>query len=235
MRASAAEFANGSYGIRRNILAAVHPTAPNRQQVPRFAFMSSGYAQIIENYPAGKYAARRSTMNVFTGTVRALTRSAEATLAAAGALSGAAINGAIGGVQGAVTGVQQGLNSGRHSTPAAALTLAAIGATGLVEWPVVLLVGGTALAVRQLGQRARQESAPALSVVPNPPAKASASTTLAPKKAAKASAPKRPTAKKTAKASAPKRPTAKKAAKAPVRKASPRKAAARRRPAAAKR
>jgi hypothetical protein len=151
-------------------------------------------------------------MNIFRGAVRAVTRSADATVAAAGALSGAAMSGVVGGVQGAVTGAQRGLDSGRHSTPAAVLTLAAIGATGLVEWPVLLLVGGTALAVRQLGQRAGQESAPTLSVVPDPPAKASARTAPAPKKAAKAPA-----------------------RKAPARKASARKAAARRRPAAAKR
>jgi hypothetical protein len=151
-------------------------------------------------------------MNVFTGAVRVLTQSAEAAAAAAGALSGAAISGVVGGVQGAVSGAQRGLNSGRHSTPAAALTLAAIGATGLVEWPVVLLVGGTALAVRQLDQRARQESAPRLSAVPDPPAKAPARAAAAPKKAAKAPA-----------------------RKAAPRKASARKAAARRRPAATKR
>ena len=156
-------------------------------------------------------------MNVFTGAVRAITRSTGASVAAAGALSGAAINGVIGGVQGAVAGAQRGLDSGRHSTPAAALTLAAIGATGLVEWPVVLLVGGTALAVRQLDQRARQESASRLSAVPDPPTKASGRAAPAPKKAAKTAARK----------AAPR--------KAAPRKTAPRKTAARRRSAAAKR
>jgi hypothetical protein len=184
----------------------------NRQQVPRLVFMSCGYVWVTKNCPAGKRAVERSTMNVFTGAVRVLTRSVDVTVAAAGALSGAAINGVVGGVQGAVTGARRGLDSGRHSTPAAALTLAAIGATGLVEWPVVLLVGGTALAVRQLDQRARQDSGPRLSAVPDAPVKASARGASAPKKADKTPA-----------------------RKAVPRKASARKPAARRRATAAKR
>jgi hypothetical protein len=84
-------------------------------------------------------------VNVIQGAVRAITRSAEATTAAAGAVGGAAVSGVIGGMQGTVSGIKNGMSSGSHSTPAAAITLAAIGATGLVEWPILLGVGGTAL------------------------------------------------------------------------------------------
>src|SRR5690348_7418488 len=74
-------------------------------------------------------------MNIFEGAARVVGRTADATTSAAGAVGGAAINGVVGGVQGTVTGLRSGLSSGSDSTPAAILTLAAIGATGLVEWP----------------------------------------------------------------------------------------------------
>ncbi|WP_416349153.1 hypothetical protein [Mycobacterium xenopi] len=84
------------------------------------------------------------------GVGRAVGRAANATTMAAGAVGGAAVNGVVGAVQGAAAGVQRGLASGSHSTPAAALTLGALGVTGLVEWPLVLAIGGTALVLRQL-------------------------------------------------------------------------------------
>ena len=92
-------------------------------------------------------------MDIVGGAVRAVTETANATAAAAGAVGGAAVNGVIGGVQGTVAGIRNGVNNGSHSTPAALLTLGAIGATGLVEWPLVLTIGGTALLIRQLNQR----------------------------------------------------------------------------------
>ncbi len=89
-------------------------------------------------------------MNVLNTAADVVTRTADAAVAGAGALSGAVVNGVVGGVRGTASGVVDGFGKGSHSVPAAALTMAAVGATGLVEWPVVLLVGGTALAVRQL-------------------------------------------------------------------------------------
>ena len=68
-------------------------------------------------------------------------------------LGGAAITGVIGGVEGTFSGIRNGLASGSHSTSAATLTLGVIGAAGLVEWPVLLAVGGTALVVHQLSKR----------------------------------------------------------------------------------
>src|SRR5215212_9074540 len=103
------------------------------------------------------------------GAVRAITRSAEATVATAGAVGGAAVNGVIGGMQGTVSGIKNGMSSGSHSTPAAALTLAAIGATGLVEWPIILGVGGTALVVRRLAQRSDGQQGPTLTAMPDSP------------------------------------------------------------------
>src|SRR3954449_875253 len=112
------------------------------------------------------------------GAVRAITRSAEATTAAAGAVGGAAVNGVIGGMQGTVSGIKSGISSGSNSTPAAALTLAAIGATGLVEWPILLGIGGTALVVHQLNQRSPSESKPTLTAVSDtPPSRSPASST----------------------------------------------------------
>jgi hypothetical protein len=104
-------------------------------------------------------------MGIVRGAVRVVTGTADATTAAAGAIGGAAINGVVGGIAGAVGGIRDGLSTGSHSTPVAALALATVGATGLVEWPVVLTLGGTALAVHELSRRfgGQEAKAPAAS------------------------------------------------------------------------
>lgn len=99
-------------------------------------------------------------MDVLQGGVKALSWTADATTSAAGAVGGAAVNGIVGGMQGAVNGVKSGLSTGSRSTPAAALTLGAIGAAGIVDWPVLLGIGGTALVIRRLTQRPGQHAAP---------------------------------------------------------------------------
>lgn len=124
-------------------------------------------------------------MNLIQGAARVVTQSAEATLAAAGAVGGAAVNGVIGGVQGAVTGIKNGVSSGSHSTPAAALAIAAIGATGLVEWPILLGVGGTAIVLRQLKQRSDGQKRPTLAAVADAPQRTSAAKRTSPRKATK--------------------------------------------------
>jgi hypothetical protein len=106
-------------------------------------------------------------MNLFKAAVGVVARTADATTAAAGAVGGAAVNGVIGGVQGAVGGLRNGVASGSHSTPAAALTFGTLAATGLVEWPLVVAVGGTALVVRQLNHR-REEPPIIAAVEPTP-------------------------------------------------------------------
>jgi hypothetical protein len=108
-------------------------------------------------------------MDIVRGAARLITRTADATTAAAGAVGSAAITGAIGGVQGTVSGIRTGVASGSDSTAAAALTLGVIGAAGLVEWPVVLAVGGTALAVHQLTKRPERQPVLA-STTPTPSA-----------------------------------------------------------------
>jgi hypothetical protein len=100
-------------------------------------------------------------MDLLEGGVKAISWTADATTSAAGAVGGAAVNGVLGGMQGVVSGVRNGLSSGSHSTPAAALTLAAIGATGVVDWPVLLGVGGTALVIRKLMSHPDQRPASA--------------------------------------------------------------------------
>jgi hypothetical protein len=103
---------------------------------------------------------------------RTVGRAATATTVAAGAVGGAAVNGVVGAVTGAAAGVQQGIGRGSHSTPAAVLTLSVLGAVGLVEWPVVLAVGGGALLFRQLSQSRDAPAAPVKAV----PAKSTGST-----------------------------------------------------------
>jgi hypothetical protein len=100
-------------------------------------------------------------MDIAGGAVRVITRTADATTAAAGAVGGAAITGVIGGVQGTVSGIRNGIGTGSHSTAMAAMTLGAIGAAGLVEWPVLLTIGGAALVVHQLSRRSDGQSSPA--------------------------------------------------------------------------
>jgi hypothetical protein len=113
--------------------------------------------------------ARERVMGIFKAAFGLTVVTADATTEAAGAIGGAAVNGAIGAVRGTASGVRKGLSSGRESTPAAAVTLAAIGAAGLVDWPVVVAIGGTALLVRELGRWSAAKSpnassAPARSV-----------------------------------------------------------------------
>jgi hypothetical protein len=97
------------------------------------------------------------TKRAVTGTAdvtrRVVTGTADATSAAAGAVGGAAVTGVIGGVEGTARWIRNGLSTGSHSTPLAVLTLATVGAVGLVEWPILLTVGGGALLVHQLSRR----------------------------------------------------------------------------------
>ncbi len=69
---------------------------------------------------------------------------------AAAAVTGGAYGAAGGAVTGAARGVSQALGTGPRSTPAAALAIAAVGAAGLVDWPVLLVGSAGALVLRQL-------------------------------------------------------------------------------------
>ncbi len=136
-------------------------------------------------------------MNIVESASRVLARSAEATTSAAGAVGGAVVSGVVGGVRGTVTGIRAGLSDGSQSTSTAALTLAAVGAAGLVEWPVLLGVGGTALVIRQLNRRpAPSPSTPTLAPVEDLPASSAAPAPATRRKsangAAKATAPRTP-------------------------------------------
>lgn len=142
---------------------------------------------------------KKPTMDVIRSATAVVIRTADVTLAVAGAVGGAAVTGAIGGMRGAVNGIKNGMDSGSHSTPAAVLTLAAVGSAGLVEWPVLLGVGGTALVLRRLNDRQPASSAPRLAAVPDDGTARSAGSTR-PRKVA------RP-AKKTTKATKPAKAT----------------------------
>jgi hypothetical protein len=134
------------------------------------------------------------------GVGRTVSRAANVTTMAAGAVGGAAVNGVVGAMQGAASGVQRGVASGSHSTPAAALTLGALGVTGLVEWPLILAVGGAALVLRQLNR----QSGPTAIGTPAKAAPATSNASGASEPAKKSSAP------------AKKQPTSR-AAKAPAK------------------
>lgn len=131
-------------------------------------------------------------MSVVGGAARnvgnAVNRAADAATAAAGAVGGAAVNGIVGGVTGAAEGIKRGVSSGSHSTPAAALAMGALGVAGLVEWPVLLAVGGGALLLHRMHRKT--EPPPKANLKPVP-------TDDSPKKAVPQKAAK-PAAKKTA-------------------------------------
>lgn len=112
-------------------------------------------------------------MSVVGGAARTVgktvNRAADATTAAAGAVGGAAVNGVVGGVTGAAEGIKRGISSGSHSTPAAALAIGALGFAGLVEWPLLLAVGGGALLLRKLSQKPEPRAKANLKPVPTEP------------------------------------------------------------------
>lgn len=89
-------------------------------------------------------------MNILNGTAWVLTGAGEAAAATVGAVGGAAVGSVGGSIRGAVEGAVHGAQYGRRSTPAALATMGALGAAGVVEWPIVLAAGGTALVLRQL-------------------------------------------------------------------------------------
>jgi hypothetical protein len=130
-------------------------------------------------------------MGVVGGAVRnvgkTVNRAAAASTAVAGAVGGAAVNGIVGGVTGAAEGIKRGISSGSHSTPAAALAIGALGVAGLVEWPVLLAVGGGALLLQRLNRKPEGPAKASLKPVPSEPAPEKA----APQKAASKSAAKK--------------------------------------------
>ena len=149
-------------------------------------------------------------MSILQGALRVVRQTADAITAAAGAVGGAAVSGVVGGIQGTALGVRNGVRSGSHSTPAAALTLAALGAAGLVEWPVLVTVGGTALLLRQLNHRSDAQKLTAAAPV---------SRTRSPAPAKKSPAPAKKLAAPVKKSTTAAKRSAKKASKAPARKA----------------
>jgi hypothetical protein len=92
-------------------------------------------------------------MSIVRDARRVVVRTADAATAVVGAVGGAAVTGVIGAVEGTAAGVRNGLRNGSHSTTTAALTLAAIGVAGVVDWPILVAVGGGALAIHQLSRR----------------------------------------------------------------------------------
>ena len=123
-----------------------------------------------------------------------LTRRAgkDATVAVTGAtaaITGAAYGAATGAVDGAIRGAGQGLGSGPRATPAAALAVAAVGAAGLIEWPVLLLASGTALVVRQLRHKPANPTATLHFAQPRTPIPPASNRVVADTTARKATAP----------------------------------------------
>ncbi|MFC9356541.1 hypothetical protein ACFTZB_08155 [Rhodococcus sp. NPDC057014] len=102
-------------------------------------------------------------MTLMSGAARVATGAGEAATATLGAIGGAAVGGLIGSMKGAATGAAEGARRGSHSTPAAVLTMGAVAATGVVQWPIMAAVGGTALVLDRLQPRTSPQNKPGTS------------------------------------------------------------------------
>jgi len=89
-------------------------------------------------------------MGLGTAITHTTSRLADATTSAAGAASDAALGTTLGALRGAADGVREGAEKGSRSPTAAALTSVALAATGILDWPLLLAAGGTALLLTQL-------------------------------------------------------------------------------------
>lgn len=89
-----------------------------------------------------------------------------ATTATAGALGGGAVGAGLGAIRGAGEGIVDGAQKGSRSTPAAALTAVVLGAAGIVDWPLLLAAGGTALLVARLTRHPDTPTPPRPSTTP---------------------------------------------------------------------
>ena len=155
-------------------------------------FVFSGYTSVVNAVCNESEESQGVIMSVVGGAVRGVgktvSRAATVTTEAAGAVGGAAVNGVVGGVTGAAQGIKRGVSTGSHSTPAAALALGALGVAGLVEWPVLLAVGGGALLLRRMSRK-QEAPAPKANLKPVPSEKEKAPPQKAtPKPAAKKTA-----------------------------------------------
>jgi hypothetical protein len=147
------------------------------------------------------FKAQGEIMSVVGGAVRGVgrtvNRAASATTAAAGAVGGAAVNGVVGGVKGTAEGIKKGIGSGSKSTAAAAVAIGALGVAGIVEWPILVAVGGGALVLRKVTQKPDEPAPPPAKTKLAPvPDKAEPEKAAAPRKAP-AKAPAKTAAKKT--------------------------------------
>ncbi len=134
-------------------------------------------------------------MNIVSGTVQVISRTADAATATAGAIGGAAVNGVLGGIKGTGSGIRAGMSQGSKSSAAAAVTLAAVGAAGLVEWPLLLTVGGATLLVHEINRRAQDGHAAESTddePVKSAPAAGRSRTRAAPKASTRRTASRRP-------------------------------------------
>ena len=92
---------------------------------------------------------------LMAGVKRVVDGTSEAARSVAAAIVGVGdglAGGVVGGVAGAVNGISGGLGMARNVAPSATVAAAGItaGVLGLVDWPLLVLAGGTALVVRQL-------------------------------------------------------------------------------------
>jgi len=124
-----------------------------------------------------------------TSTLTAATTSLGATIAgatttttaAAGAASGGALGATLGALRGAADGVRGGAEKGSRSPTAAALTAVALGVTGILDWPLLLTVGGTALVVNRLTSRPDIQTRNSTATTPAPSGAKSTIKTKAPR------------------------------------------------------
>ncbi len=97
-------------------------------------------------------AISRTTEALVTTTTSVAGAVAGVTTTLAGAASGAALGGGVGALRGATQGAADGAGRGSRSTPAVVLTVAALGVTGVLDWPLLLAAGAAAYLLQRNSQ-----------------------------------------------------------------------------------
>ena len=100
-------------------------------------------------------------MSIGSSAASVVGNSASAAVGAVGAVGGATAGAVLGASRGLASGAVAGASAGAKSNTAAVIGLAAVGATGIVVWPVLIAIGGSALALRQLSQHTPGDESPA--------------------------------------------------------------------------
>ena len=136
----------------------------------------------------GLSSALSRTAGVVGGAVTTTAGSAvDVSSSLAGAASGAVLGGSVEALRGGVRGALAGAGRGTRSTPAMVATGVALGIAGIVDWPLLLVVGGVAVVANRRHATstppvvAKVDSQPISSVSASPRVRTAAARTSTPR------------------------------------------------------